>query len=101
MKVTVNHETIKQWAQKFEGRPVIVDDEGLKREFVQLRIDFPRRAGGEQFFSDEVYKISWLQFFHMFEEMQLAFEYEDREKIEDLSLAYRFVRRFNLENGEI
>ena len=64
---TTDHEQIRQWAEERDGHPSKVDTGG---EGGILRIDF--RAPEEN-----LERISWDEFFQIFEDNKLAFLYQD------------------------
>lgn len=91
-KVTTDHEEIRKWVEKLGGAPELIDHKDAQHDQIGIRINFP----GAQ---DDVYhsdanpprKISWEEFFKIFDEHGLGFEYDDDEKV--LNLAYRFTNR--------
>ncbi len=93
-KVTTNHGEIIRWVQKHKGKPQIAVDPQAGSDLPIIRIDFPG-AGVDNFLgSDEITRnLSWEEFFRFFDEERLAFIYEDRDKLADPSLAYRFIKR--------
>lgn len=96
MKNTTDHNEIKKWAEKVNGKPQKIED-SQAADKAGLRIDF---KGGE----DEIYlsegkkgrDIAWEEFFRIFEEQKLAFLFEEDPKAEIPTDAYRFIKR----NGE-
>ncbi len=93
-KTTTDHTEIKEWVEKNGGRPEVFDHPGATGDTVGLRISFPGSADTELLSSDSQPKyISWEKFLELFEEQELAFIYEDGEKMRDLSYAYRFIKR--------
>lgn len=94
MKVTTDHHEIKLWSQAHRGRPEIVDDPTSTGDEPFLRIDFP--GDEDNVFLEEntpEKRVTWDNFFAKFDELQLAFMYEENAEGEDLSLAYRFIKR--------
>ncbi|MCL4398082.1 hypothetical protein M1403_03620 [Patescibacteria group bacterium] len=89
--ITVDHQEIAAWAQKFNGRPQRIGENG----YSSIRIDFPGH-GDDTFFSSDKrpVNISWDEFFRIFEEQHLAFIHEDKD-VFDPSLAYHFIKREN------
>lgn len=66
---TTDHDVIREWVEEREGVPSMVKGtEGL------LRIDYPGFNG-----EDSLQKLSWEEFFQIFDENHLAFLYEDEE----------------------
>jgi hypothetical protein len=66
-KTTTDHVSIRDWAEARDGHPAIVKTDGPGGI---LRIDF-----GEQ--EEGLEKISWPEFFRIFDENGLAFLYQD------------------------
>lgn len=72
-ETTTDHETIKQWARRHEGKPAAVksthkgDDAGI------IRIMFPKSKHSEH---EDLVEISWEEFFREFDERKLALIYE-------------------------
>jgi hypothetical protein len=88
-KKTIDHETIKKWAEQRGGRPATVKGtEGKGEEAGILRIHFPE-------YSEEksLEEISWDEFFDKFEESDLAFLYQEELKEGGQSRFFKFVRR--------
>jgi hypothetical protein len=69
-KVTTDHALIRSWVEEREGFPCKVH--GEEPDAVLIRIAFPGITGEEEF-----EEISWEDFFHRFEEQDLAFVYQD------------------------
>lgn len=90
--ITVNHDEIKDWAERFEGCPEIIYEPGTNVA-IGVRINFPGKE-------DDIYlsgnhatgDISWQEFFREFEKLRLAFEYNSAEVV-DPSSSYMFVKR--------
>lgn len=79
---TTDHETIRKWSEERDGHPAMVDTGG---EGGILRIDF-----GEP--NDSLKRISWDEFFEIFESNNLMFLYQDRVQ-GDTSRFNKFVSR--------
>lgn len=83
---TVDHETIREWAEERDGVPAAVaathadDDAGI------LRIDFGEPEEGLE-------EISWDEFFETFEDRKLAFLYQEETKDGSVSRFFKFVTR--------
>lgn len=80
---TTDHDEIRKWAEARDGHPAKVDtggDGGI------LRIDF-----GEK--EDNLERISWEEFFDIFDENKLAFLYQDETKDGGRSRFNKFVER--------
>lgn len=90
--VSVDHETIKKWIIKHKGKPEIIDDPDANGDEIGIRVDFPGPDDDRFFDANEIREIPWEEFFKIFEDQQLAFEYE-AEVGYDPSLSYRFLKR--------
>lgn len=90
--ITINHEKIREWAEKRGGVPGIINHPQALADTPGLRIDFP--GGQDDAFIDKKTekRISWKRFFKLFDALDLAFEYEDI-KSKDPSSLYRFIKR--------
>lgn len=90
---TIDHNEIQQWAEKYHGKPEIITDPAGEKG---LRIDFPGKRD-DMYLSQESFpnEISWNDFFDLFEELQLAFIFDEPTNESDPSLSYRFIRREN------
>ncbi len=60
-KITINHDTIKKWAEERGGRPATVKDTGKSGEAGILRLDF------EPDDEPNLEVISWEEYFDKFE----------------------------------
>ncbi len=80
---TTNHDEIRKWAEARDGHPAMVDTKGKGGI---LRIDF-----GEP--EDNLKKISWDEFFQIFDENKLAFLYQDKTADGGKSRFNKFVNR--------
>ena len=78
---TRDHDTIREWAEARDGHPAMVDTEG---EGGILRIDF----GDEE---EGLTRISWDEFFEIFDENDLHFLYQDKTASGDTSRFNKFV----------
>ena len=85
-RVTIDHETIRRWADERGGYPATVagthrggDDVGV------LRIGF----GDEE----ELEQIDWDEFFNKFEEKSLAMRYRDEPAESGSERFYEFFKR--------
>lgn len=93
-KITTDHNEIKIWVEKYQGKPEVIDHPSAQGDTVGLRINFPGSNDEEYLSSDTQPKyIPWDKFFEIFEEQELAFMYTDAEKMPDPSYAYRFIKR--------
>jgi hypothetical protein len=85
MKSTIDHDTIKNWVNKWGGTPAIggsTEDQSGKGI---LRINFGNLYDGEP--------ISWDEFFDIFEADRLVFRYSDEVIKGNEELAFSFVDR--------
>jgi hypothetical protein len=85
-KKTVDHEVIKRWAEERGGRPSIVRGTGKDDSDGILRIDFGKPE-------PSLKKITWEDFFKVFDERELAFLYQDKTADGKESRFFKFVRR--------
>ena len=93
-KATTNHNEIKRWIVNHGGSPAIFDDPQAKADLPSIHVDFPGDRDAEYMQEAVVItKVSWEEFFKKFEEKKLAFIYEPDDKIEDITLAFKFVKR--------
>lgn len=85
---TIDHDTIRQWAEERKGHPATVaaTERGGKPGI--LRIDFPGRSG-----EGTLDPISWDDFFDKFEGANLAMVYEDKSADGETSYFCKFVNR--------
>ena len=97
VKVTVNHNEIKEWAKKYKGKPELLSNTETETGAIGIRIDFPGKIDDMYLSEDHHPKhLSWDDFFKTFEAQSLAFEYEDGKHLDDPSAAYHFIRRDSL-----
>lgn len=80
---TSNHEVIRNWVEARGGHPVRVEDTG---DGGILRIDFDPPDDGLE-------RISWEEFFDVFEERRLAFLHQDLTERGETSRFNKFVSR--------
>ena len=93
-KTTTDHEEIKKWVEKYQGKPEVIDHPTAHGDTVGLRINFPGSTDEDMLSADTQPKyIPWEKFFEIFEEQGLAFIYTDAERMPDPSYAYRFIKR--------
>jgi hypothetical protein len=90
--VTIEHDKIKQWISKNKGKPEVIDDPSANGDMVGIRVEFPQ-AVDNYLKKEEIQETTWEQFFAIFEEQQLAFEYDSEVSSVDPSLSYRFLKR--------
>lgn len=93
-KTSFDHNEIRQWAEKHNGTPQIIDHETAQGDKVGIRINFPGH-NDEELLSVDVkpHDISWDEFFQIFDERGLALEYTDKIPEYDPNDSYRFLRR--------
>ena len=82
-KTTTDHKTIQRWAEERKGVPSKVAESG---EGGILRIDFGEPEEGLK-------KISWNDFFQVFDERKLAFLYQDKTADGKMSRFNKFVSK--------
>ncbi|MFC3167484.1 MULTISPECIES: hypothetical protein [Paracoccus] len=78
---TQDHDTIREWAESRDGHPAMVETKG---EGGILRIDFGEEEEG-------LTRISWDEFFEIFDENGLHFLYQDETAGGDTSRFNKFV----------
>jgi hypothetical protein len=83
---TIDHETIRRWAEARGGRPASVRDSG-DGDPGAPRIDFPGHS------EEALKRISWEQFFSKFEGSGLALLYQDVTEDGEPSYFNAFVSR--------
>jgi len=76
---TTDHATIRKWAESRDGHPAVVEGTEI------LRIDF-----GEP--ELHLKKVSWDQFFRVFDDRQLEFLFQDKTHDGKTSRFFKFVR---------
>lgn len=82
-KTTVDHDTIREWAEARNGRPSVIRTKGKGGI---LRLDF-----GEK--EEDFEEIEWDEFFAIFDRNKLAFLYQDKTKDGETSRFNKFVER--------
>ncbi|MDR6636206.1 hypothetical protein J2X72_005020 [Phyllobacterium sp. 1468] len=82
-KTTTDHNTIQRWAEERKGVPSKVTGSG---EGGILRIDFGEPEEGLE-------KISWENFFEVFDERKLAFLYQEKTADGKMSRFNKFVSK--------
>ena len=95
-RVTTDHKEIKKWAEKYGGKPQIIDDSQALADSVGIRIDFPGQTDDLFLPETKVRDVSWEEFFKKFDELNLAFIYKnevDLKKPRSLYISYRFIKR--------
>lgn len=66
-KVTIDHDGIRRWAEKRGGEPAVVRGTSI------IRLDFPGYAG-----PPKLQRMSWDEWFELFDEQNLALLYEEK-----------------------
>jgi hypothetical protein len=82
-KRTRDHDTIMQWAEERGGHPAVVEGTSI------LRIDFDEPWGNDD---ERLERISWDQFFKIFDERNLEFLYQERTADGQESRFNKFVK---------
>lgn len=98
MITTIKHNEIRNWVTKYKGKPELIDDQDAAGDKVGIRINFPGKIDDALISDDKTIEASWKRFFEIFDKNSLAFQYDPKPKAQDLSLAYRFINRAELEN---
>ncbi len=93
-KITINHAEIRDWVEKHQGQPAVIDSPEAGSEPIGIRIDFPGDTDEVLLAETQESKpVSWEDFFKIFEDKQLAFIYQDKDYLPDPTLAYKFINR--------
>lgn len=79
---TRDHEVIRKWAEKRQGRPAFVSDTEI------LRIDFDEPRGSED---EDLKAVSWDAFFQVFDDRGLDFLFQERTEDGQVSRFNKFV----------
>lgn len=100
-KTTTSHVVIRGWAESHGGKPALIVDPNRLDRAVGLRIDFPGKTD-EALLSQAHHNkdVSWDEFYKVFEEQQLAFDYLEQPGETELPDAYRFIKREVLNEKE-
>lgn len=85
-KRTTNHDEIKKWAEKRNGKPAKVKGTENGNNAL-LRINFPGYA------EENLEDITWNEFFDIFDQNNLDFLYQDKTKDGETSRFSKFVNR--------
>jgi hypothetical protein len=93
-KVTLDHNEIRTWAERNNGKPQLLDDPSAGADRPAIRIDFPG-PGDEVFLAEASHArdIEWTEFFDVFEHLKLLFVYQPVSDDQDKSNSYRFEPR--------
>ncbi len=84
-KTTIDHDTIKKWAEARGGKPATVEATGDADDPGVLRIAFDDGAN--------LTTTDWDTFFKAFDEDELAFLYQEKTKDGSESRFCKFVKR--------
>ena len=87
-KTTTDLKEIKKWAEERDGKPAKVKGVGKQKDNGIIRIDFPGYSG-----EDSLEKISWDDWYKIFEEQKLAFLYQDETSGGKESRFFKLVNR--------
>ena len=85
-KVTTDHSTIRDWAEKRGGHPATVKATSGDSQAGILRLDFDPKDEGLK-------DVSWEEFFRKFDREKLAFLYQDKTSDGKISRFHKFVDR--------
>jgi hypothetical protein len=89
-KTTIDHDEIRQWAEKRGGVPATVKGtargKGKAADAGILRLDFEPR-------DEELEEISWEEFFKTFDWEKLAFLYQEETAEGSTSRFHKFINR--------
>jgi hypothetical protein len=72
-ETTMDHDTIRKWAEKHGGKPAAVERTHQKGDVGIIRVMFPKAPQSEH---DNLVEISWDEFFQEFDKRKLALLYE-------------------------
>lgn len=93
-KVTDDHKTIKNWAEKRGGHPATVKSTEDGDEPGILRLDFGKPE-------DALDEISWDEFFEKFDEKELVFLYQEKTAAGKTSRFHKFISRATADDKEL
>lgn len=93
-KATINHQVIRQWAEKLGGKPQIIDNPQAGGDIIGIRIDLPGKLDNG-FFSESNHpkETSWEEFFDIFDKQNLALIYNENYQEVDFGSSYKFINR--------
>jgi hypothetical protein len=96
-KITTDHDAIKKWVEQRGGHPATVKRTRRGSEHAgMLRIDFPGYKG-----QGTLEEISWDDFFDKFDEMNLAFTYQDKTATGRVSRFNKLVSRESAQSKSV
>lgn len=85
---TMDHEEIKNWISKHNGKPVLIEEEKSEGPLTSLSVKFQ----DEKIPVEVKEELDWPRFFEIFEQKMLAFQY-DEEDGEGKNKNFRIVGR--------
>lgn len=88
-RVTIDHETIRRWAEERDGFPATVRG-SRSRSGLEPGV---LRIGFEDEETDELERLSWEEFFEKFEEKALAMRYENEPAEGGVERYHEFFKR--------
>lgn len=80
---TVDHDEIREWIETRDGHPAKLSDQVLEADTLRLKFDEVRHQ-------EVLERISWDEFFQLFEEEEIVFVYEENSDTSP-EQDYRFV----------
>ena len=83
---TIDHATVRRWAEARGGKPARVKGTEDRSGEVILRFDFAEP-------DESLEKISWDEFFRTFDDRKLALLHQDQTSDGKMSRFFKFVRR--------
>lgn len=92
IRITFDHDEIKEWAEKRGGIPELIDDNTAQNDRIGIRIDIKGKSD-DVFFSKDKFprRISWEQFFTIFDKNNLTMIYKKETEDGKLDNFYRLV----------
>lgn len=90
-KSTRDHNEIKNWVEKHEGVPEVIDDLEAGSDDAGLRINFPTTED-DAFLDTATHGVEWKDWFDIFDDQGLIFVYSEDEYSNSPSLSYHFER---------
>jgi len=100
-KTTTSHTVIRGWVESHGGKPAMIVNPNRLDKRVGLRIDFPGK--NDEALLSQAHRnkdVTWDEFFQVFEELELAFDYLQDTAGVELMDAYRFIKREALKDSE-
>ena len=85
---TTDHDEIRRWVEKHDGKPATVRGTGSKDSPGVLRFDFPGGAG-----EDQLEHIDWDDWFNTFDRNGLALLYQERKSSGEDSTFFKLINR--------